>query len=92
MVKQPTTIRLEKGLRDDVLREARKAGLDFSGIVHLLLLAFVRGDVHVGVLPYPKGYLETLGREAEELRSQHRKGKTKRYTSSKELFDAILER
>lgn len=92
MPKQPTTIRLEKRLRQEVLREARKAGLDFSGVVHLLLLAFVRGDVRIGVTSYPPEYLETLGNEADQLRSLQRKGKAKRYTSSKKLFDAIFDR
>jgi len=90
--KIPTTIRLDDHLRKKVLREARKAGLNFSGVVHLLLCAFVHGTVQVGVTQYPKGYLDTLEREAASLRHLHRKGKTRRYVSSKALFDDILKR
>ncbi|TSC57772.1 MAG: hypothetical protein Greene041619_937 [Candidatus Peregrinibacteria bacterium Greene0416_19] len=92
MSKQPTTIRLEPAFYKQVLREAKKTGLSFSDIVHLLLRAFTEGAVQIGVTQYPKGYLEMIGREAEELRRFHRKGKVKKYASAKEAFDDILGR
>ena len=92
MAKHPTTIRLDRRFRQKVDREAQKAGLNFTTVVFLLLRAFVDGEVQVGVTQYPKAYLETLAKEADELRTLHRKGKVKTYTSSKELFDDILDR
>lgn len=92
MPKHPTTIRLDPALYKEVIREARKAGLNFSNVIHLLLLAFVRGTVYIGVNQYPEGYLSTLERESEELGNLYRKRKAKSYASSKALFNAILER
>ncbi|MEI8230763.1 MAG: hypothetical protein WCG83_06550 [Candidatus Peregrinibacteria bacterium] len=92
MSKAPTTIRLDEQLRKSVTREARKVGLNFTGVVHLLLHAFVQGTVHVGATHYPHAYLETLGKEADALRRLHRKGKIKEYTSSRAMFDDILKR
>ncbi len=48
--KQSTSVRLDSHLHALVLKEAKKAGLSFSGVVHLLLQAFVQGDVRVGVI------------------------------------------
>ena len=90
--KQPTTMRIDPRLHGEALREARKAGLTFSGIVHLLLSAFVDGTVHVGVTQYPTEYLAALGKEADQLRRLHRSGKAKSYSSAKKLFDDILDR
>ena len=92
MPKHPTTIRLDPALYRKVLQEAQKSGLSFSSVVHLLLSAFIQGDVHIGVTQYPKAYLETLEKESQQLRALHRKGKAKRYSSSKALFDDILAR
>jgi Arc/MetJ family transcription regulator len=92
MSKQPTTIRLDQALHREVLREARKAGLSFSSVVHLLLRAFTQGTVQIGVTQYPAAYLTTLGKEADALRRLHRKGKAKGYPSSKALFDDLLGR
>lgn len=92
MSKYPTTIRLDEQLYKRTLREARKSGLSFSGVVHLLLQAFSEGNLHIGVVQYPVRYLESLEREAVNLRRAHRKGKARAYTSSKALFDDILER
>ncbi len=92
MTKHPTTIRLDPLLYKKVLHEGRKAGLSFSDIVHLLLRAFVEGTVHIGVTQYPKGYLETLEKEADQLRTLRKRGKAKEYGSAKELFDDILKR
>ena len=92
MSKRSTTIRLEPTLQKGVLREAKKAGLTFSGVVHFLLQAFVDGDVHIGVTQLPKAYLRKISKEADALRLANRKGETKRFASSKELFDDILKR
>ena len=92
MAKKPTTIRLDTRLHKAAVRQAHKEGLDFSGAVHLLLLAFTQGDVHIGVSQYPPGYLETLEKESKELSRLYRKGKVKSYPSSKALFDDILKR
>lgn len=92
MTKQSTSIRLESDLYKVVLKEAKKAGLSFSDVVHMLLRAYAEGNVHIGVTQYPPGYLEALGKEAEELRRLHRAGKVKSYASAKELFDDILEK
>lgn len=91
MSKHPTTIRLDPDLYKKVVREAEKSGLSFSVVVQMLLQAFIQGEVRIGVTQYPKGYLETLAKEADELRENNRKGKVKRYSSSKELFDDILK-
>jgi len=92
MPKQPTTIRLDPALYKEVIREARKAGLNFSNVVHLLLLAFIQGTVYIGVNQYPEEYLRTIERESEELSHLYRKRKVKGYASSKALLDAILRR
>ena len=92
MVKQTTTIRLEPRFRKAIIREAKKAGLNFSDIVYLLLRAFLEGSVHIGVTQYPKGYIETLNKEADSLDRAYRKGKVRSYHSGKELFDDILRR
>lgn len=39
---------------------------------------------------YPKKYIDTLMKEAAELRRLHRQGKVKSYGSAKEMFDDIL--
>ncbi|MBU1124189.1 hypothetical protein KJ652_06435 [Patescibacteria group bacterium] len=90
MTKQPTTIRLDPRLYKQVLREAKKSGLSFTGIVHLLLQAFVAGEVQVGVTQYPKEYVENLEKESAELSRLYKEGKAKGYTSSKALFNDIL--
>jgi hypothetical protein len=90
MSKHPTTIRLDEKLYKQTVREAKKAGLTFSGVVHILLRAFTEGDVDIGVAKYPKKYLEALDKEAKELRRLHRQGKVKSYTSAKALMDDIL--
>ena len=90
--KHPTTIRLEPALYKQVIREAEKKGLSFTNVVQLLLRAYIDGSVDIGVTQYPAEYLETLAKEADALRVQHRKGKVKGYTSSRAMFDAILER
>lgn len=92
MVKQTTTIRLEPRFRKAILREAKKAGLNFSGIVYLLLRAFLDGTVHIGVTQYPQGYIEKLNKDADALDRAYRKGKVRSYGSGKELFDDILHR
>jgi len=91
MAKHPTTIRLDPRFRLKVDREAKKAGLTFTTVVHLLLNAFIEGDVHIGVTQYPKGYLQALEKESADLSREYRTGKAKGYRSSKELFDAILK-
>lgn len=92
MSKYPTTIRLDPALYKRVISEAKKAGLNFSSVVHVLLQAFVQGTVSIGVTQYPQGYMETLEKESSELSRLYRKGKAKGYTSSKELFGDILKR
>lgn len=92
MSKHPTTVRLDPALYKSVISEAKKAGLNFSSVVHLLLRAFVQGTVHIGVSQYPKGYLQTLEQESAELSRLYQKGKLKGYSSSKELFGDILKR
>ena len=92
MVKQTTTIRLDACFRKAIVREAKKAGLNFSDIVNLLLRAFVDGTVQIGVTQYPKGYIEQLHKEADALRKAHRGGKVKGYSTAKEMFDDILAR
>jgi antitoxin component of RelBE/YafQ-DinJ toxin-antitoxin module len=92
MVKQPATIRLDPRLYKEVQKEADKAGLTFSSVVQLLLNAYIEGTVQIGVSQYPRRYLDTLVREADDLRRRHREGKVKGYASAKELFDAILDR
>lgn len=90
-MKHPTTVRLDPVLYKQVLREAGKAGLNFSSVVHLLLRAFIEGTVEIGV-SYPKKYLTMIEKEAKTLRRAHRAGKAKSYRSSKALFDDILGR
>lgn len=92
MTKHPTTIRLDPNLYKKVQREAKKDGLNFSSVVHFLLYAYTEGSVHIGVTQYPKGYIEKLHKEADELDEHIRKGKAKSYPSSKALFNDILER
>ncbi|OGJ54877.1 hypothetical protein A3D11_00740 [Candidatus Peribacteria bacterium RIFCSPHIGHO2_02_FULL_49_16] len=92
MPKHPTTIRIEQNLYRETVREAEKIGLNFTSVVHLLLYAFMEGTVQIGVTQHPPEYLAALGKEADSLRHQHRKGKAKRYASSKALFDDILDR
>jgi len=89
MAKQSTTVRLDEKLRKQVMREARRTGLNFSGLLHLLLGAYAHGEIQIGVTQYPQGYLEALAKEAGELRRLQRAGKTKRYGSSGELFDEL---
>lgn len=90
MSKQPTTIRLDPALYREAMRIARKTGLTFSGVIHLLLRAFVQGTVHIGVIQYPEDYLESLEKESAELSRLYRKGKAKGYASAKELLGDIL--
>ena len=92
MAKQTTTIRLDARFRKAIVREAKKAGLNFSDIVNLLLRAFVDGTVQIGVTQYPKGYIEKLHKEADALNNAFRKGKVRSYASGKELFNDILNR
>ncbi len=92
MSKQPTTVRLDSHLYKQASQEARKAGLTFSSVVHLLLRAFTEGTLQIGVTQYPERYVKELEKESEELSRSYRKGKTKSYASSKELFDDILGR
>ena len=92
MVKQTTTIRLEPQFRREILRQAKKAGLNFSSIVQLLLQAFLDGTVHIGVTQHPQRYIDVIDKEADVLRIANRRGKVRRYSSSKELFDDILKR
>lgn len=92
MPKHPTTLRLDDRLYKEATKKAEKAGLTFTGVVHLLLMAFTEGTVKVGVTQYPKEYLAAIVKEADALRASHRKGKAKKYASSKALFDDILDR
>ena len=92
MSKHPTTIRLDPVLYKGVLREAKKKGMSFSNVVHLLLYAFTEGSIQIGVTQYPQKYMETLEKDSKELSRLYRKGRAKGYGSSKELFDDILER
>ncbi len=92
MPKDVTTIRIQPDIRRAVLRQVKKSGMTFSNIVNLLLQAYLDGTVHVGVTQYPKGYLEKLHKEADALRKASRAGKTKVYSSAKELFDDLLDR
>ena len=92
MAKHPTTVRLDSHLQKQVMKAADKAGLTFSGVVHLLLVAFTEGTVKIGVTQYAPSYIKTLEHEGDELRRDHRKGRVKSYASSKALFDDILKR
>lgn len=92
MPKHVTTIRLDDALRKKVLRQAKKDGMTLSDVVQFLLAAFARGDLEIGVRQYSKAYLDTLHKEAEELRELNRAGKVKRYKTAKEAFDDILGR
>ncbi len=91
MSKHPTTVRLDPVLYKKVIVEAKKTGLNFSGVVHLLLQAFVRGTVHIGVTQYPEKYIEALEAESEELSRLYKARKVKGYNSSQELFGDILK-
>lgn len=91
MQKHPTTVRLDPALYKKVISEAKKTGLNFSNVVHVLLQAFVQGTVSIGVSQYPRGYMKTLEKESSELSRLYRKGRSKGYSSSRELFDAILK-
>ena len=90
--KHPTTIRLDDQLHKEAIRQAEKVGLNLSSVIHMLLNAYVEGNVQIGVTQYPKKYLETLEKEADQLRKQNRKEKVKTYSSAKGLFDDILDR
>ena len=92
MSKHPTTIRLDPQFYKDAQQKAYKSGLSFSNVVHLLLTAYIDGEIRIGVTQYPPRYLATLGKEADALRKQYGQGKVKSYASSKELFDTILPR
>lgn len=92
MAKRPTTIRLDDRLRKSAQREAEKIGLTLSGAIHLLLEAFSKGEMEIGVTQYPKGYVEKLHKEMDEMERLQRMGKLKGYGSAKELFDDILGR
>lgn len=92
MPKHPTTIRLDSGLYRKATRQADKAGLTFSGVVHLLLRAFVEGNVQIGVTQYSTKYLEALEKESGELSHQYRKNKANGYSSSQEMFRDILNK
>lgn len=92
MSKHPTTIRLDAALYKEALHEIKKTGLSFSDVVHLLLQAFVRGTVRIGVSQYPEGYVRTLEKESAELSRLYHKGKAKGYTTGRELFDDMLGR
>lgn len=92
MSKHPTTVRLDPALYKRVIHEAHKTGLNFSSLVHILLNAFVEGSVHIGVTQFPDGYVQSLENESRELSRLYDKGKVKGYSSSKELFDDILEK
>lgn len=91
MSKRPTTIRLDPLFHKEVTLEAEKAGLTFSTVVQLLLRAFAQGSVRIGVTQYPEKYLRSLERESTELSDRYRKKKVKGYTSSKALFNDILD-
>ncbi len=91
MPKHPTTVRLDPALYKKVITAAEKAGLNFSSVVHLLLRAFVQGTVHIGVHQYPEGYVKALEKESGELSKLYKKGTTKGYSSSKQMFDDILQ-
>ncbi|MDO8648547.1 MAG: hypothetical protein Q7R81_02070 [Candidatus Peregrinibacteria bacterium] len=90
MAKHPTTIRLDSALYKEVLREARKTGLSFSGVVQLLLHAFAEGTIHIGVSQHTEAYVRTLEKESAALSRLYKAGKVKGYTNSKELFRDIL--
>ena len=90
--KQPTTVRIDRRLHEEALREARKTGLTFSGIIHLLLSAYVDGTVNVGVTQYPAEYLHSLQKESAALSGRYRKGTVKGYASPKAMFDDSLRR
>ncbi len=92
MSKHPTTIRLEQNLYKEVILKAQKAGLSFSGVIHLLLHAFANGTVHIGVTQYPDKYLRTLEKESAEMSYLYKEGKVKGYASAKALFSDTLER
>lgn len=92
MAKQAvTTVRLDERLRKKVMREAKKAGLNFSDVVQMLLAAFAEGSVHIGVTRYPPGYIEKLEKEADEADRLLRSGKAKTYASAKEMLADILK-
>ncbi len=88
----PTTIRLDPVLYKKVVREAKKKGLNFSNVVHLLLHAFVDESISIGVTHYPPAYIKAVEKEADALRRKNRSGTAKRYSGTKELFDDILKR
>ncbi len=90
MTKHLTTIRLDERLKKGVQKKAKKYGLTFSDIVHLLLDAFVTGEVEVGVTKYPIKYLKQINKEIDEMDRLRRAGKLKSYASAKEMFKAIL--
>ena len=91
ITKQSTSIRLDSHLHTLVMREAKKSGLSFSGVVHLLLQAFVQGNVRVGVFQHSDSSLRNLEKESQELSDLYRKKKMKGYSSAKELFHDILD-
>lgn len=90
MSKQTTTIRLDKNLYKTTIREAKKAGLSFNGVVHLLLIAFAKGELEVGVTGYPEKYIRSLEKESAQISQSYKKGKAKGYGSAKKMFDDIL--
>ncbi len=53
MIKHSTTIRLDQILYKEATKNAKRLGLSFSDVVHLLLTAFVKGTVRIGVSQYP---------------------------------------
>lgn len=92
--KTSTTIRIDQQLKRMIMKIAREQGLSFSQVASIALKAIADGVMHisVGVSKYPEWYLNELDKESEEMTKQYEAGKLKTYSSSKELFDDILER
>ncbi len=91
MAKRPTTIRLDDRVRKSAQREAEKMGLTLSGAIHLLLEAFSKGEMEIGVTQYPKRYLEKIHKELDDMERLRKLGKLKSYASGQEMMDDILK-
>lgn len=91
MPKHVTTIRLDEALRKKVLIRAKKMGLSLSEVVHLLLKSYADKEVSIGVVQYPKKYMDMIHKELDEMHRLRRAGKLKSYASGKEMMDDILK-
>ncbi len=94
MANPVTNIRLDPKLKEMVLKRAKEAGLSLSEVAKFLFRAYAEGKLAIGVMEmekeYPPKYVDMILRETAEMRRLQKSGKSKGYSSGKEMVDDIL--